>query len=42
MKGYYKNPKVTADSIDGDWYKTGDLGYYDEDGKQVDKFIRKI
>ncbi|XP_011692595.1 PREDICTED: probable 4-coumarate--CoA ligase 3 isoform X2 [Wasmannia auropunctata] len=32
MKGYYKNPKVTADSIDGDWYKTGDLGYYDEDG----------
>ncbi|XP_071626947.1 uncharacterized protein [Temnothorax longispinosus] len=32
MKGYYKNPKATADSMDGDWYKTGDLGYYTEDG----------
>lgn len=33
MKGYYKNPKAMADSIDRDWYKTGDLGYYTEDGK---------
>lgn len=37
MKGYYKNPKATADSMDGDWYKTGDLGYYTEDGKQDNK-----
>ncbi|KYM95989.1 PREDICTED: 4-coumarate--CoA ligase [Cyphomyrmex costatus] len=32
MKGYYKNPKATADTMDDDWYKTGDLGYYTEDG----------
>lgn len=32
MKGYYKNPKATADTMDGNWYKTGDLGYYTEDG----------
>lgn len=37
MKRYYKNPKATADTMDGDWYKTGDLGYYTEDGKK-DKF----
>jgi len=41
MKGYYKNPKATADTMDGNWYKTGDLGYYTEDGKQDDKFNRK-
>lgn len=34
MKGYYKNPKATADTMDEDWYKTGDLGYYTKDGKQ--------
>ncbi|XP_012227367.2 uncharacterized protein [Linepithema humile] len=32
MKGYYKNPKATADTMDGDWYKTGDLGYFTENG----------
>ncbi|XP_011647306.1 4-coumarate--CoA ligase 1-like [Pogonomyrmex barbatus] len=33
MKGYYKNPMATANTMDGDWYKTGDLGYYAEDGQ---------
>lgn len=33
MKGYYKNPKATAETMDKDWYKTGDLGYVTEDGK---------
>ena len=33
MKGYYKNPKATEETMDRDWFKTGDLGYYTEDGK---------
>jgi len=33
MKGYYKNPADTAAVMDGDWYKTGDIGYYSADCK---------
>ncbi|XP_072140776.1 uncharacterized protein [Dermacentor andersoni] len=34
MRGYYKRPKETADIIDNDgWSKSGDAGYYDEDGR---------
>ncbi|KAG8162029.1 hypothetical protein KVR01_007794 [Diaporthe batatas] len=30
-KGYYNNPKATAESIDDEgWYRTGDIGYVDE------------
>jgi acyl-CoA synthetase (AMP-forming)/AMP-acid ligase II/ABC-type nitrate/sulfonate/bicarbonate transport system permease component len=32
MKGYFKNPKATADKIKDSWYYTGDLGRFDEDG----------
>ncbi len=33
MKGYYKNPRATADAIDNEgWLHTGDLGLKDEDG----------
>ncbi|XP_032681987.1 4-coumarate--CoA ligase 1-like [Odontomachus brunneus] len=32
MKGYFKNPESTADIMEGDWLKTGDLGYYTEEG----------
>ncbi|XP_008557378.1 uncharacterized protein LOC103578173 [Microplitis demolitor] len=32
MKGYFKNPKATADCMEGDWFKTGDLGSVDDEG----------
>lgn len=32
MLGYYKNPTATADVFENGWFKTGDLGYVDDDG----------
>ncbi|XP_031338309.1 4-coumarate--CoA ligase 1-like isoform X2 [Photinus pyralis] len=33
MKGYYKNEKANQEVfMSGGWLKTGDLGYYDDDG----------
>ena len=30
--GYYNAPEETAKAFENGWYKTGDLGYFDEDG----------
>jgi long-chain acyl-CoA synthetase len=30
--GYWHDPEMTASAFDGDWYRTGDLGYVDNDG----------
>ncbi len=32
MLGYYKNEKLTQDAFEDGWFKTGDLGFIDEDG----------
>ena len=32
MLGYYNNEKMTSDTFENGWFKTGDLGYMDSDG----------
>jgi long-chain acyl-CoA synthetase len=32
MPGYWNAPEATAATFDGGWYKTGDVGFVDEDG----------
>ncbi|MGM9936516.1 MAG: AMP-binding protein [Candidatus Ornithomonoglobus sp.] len=31
MMGYYNNKQATLEAFDGDWFKTGDLGYVDSE-----------
>ena len=32
MKGYWNNEKATSESIQNEWFFSGDVGYFDEDG----------
>ena len=32
MKGYYNNDEANRESFHGDWFKTGDIVTYDEEG----------
>ncbi|HVP38729.1 MAG TPA: AMP-binding protein [Candidatus Saccharimonadales bacterium] len=32
MEGYYGEPALTTEAMDGDWLRTGDLGRLDDDG----------
>jgi long-chain acyl-CoA synthetase len=32
FRGYWHNDAATAETMDGDWFKTGDLGHVDADG----------
>jgi long-chain acyl-CoA synthetase len=32
MLGYYKDEKATLDTFENGWFKTGDLGFVDDDG----------
>ncbi|OAX83177.1 hypothetical protein ACJ72_02468 [Emergomyces africanus] len=34
IKGYFENPAANAESFDGQWFKTGDIGYCDEKTKK--------
>ena len=33
MPGYFKNPGATAETLVDDWCHTGDIGYYDQQGR---------
>jgi long-chain acyl-CoA synthetase len=32
FKEYWRNPEATAAAFEGDWFKTGDIGAFDEEG----------
>ena len=41
MPSYFKNPAATAETLVDDWCHTGDIGYYDEQGRVFIKDRKK-
>ena len=32
MREYFRNPKATEEAFFGEWFRSGDIGYFDDDG----------
>lgn len=35
MEGYFRNPQATGEALQGGWLRSGDAGYFDEDGHLI-------